>query len=206
MDLLVATRNPGKLRELNELLAGLPIRAISLAEARITADIPETGHTFLENATLKARGYAALSGLTTLADDSGLEVDALGGEPGVQSARWAGPEASDADRIRLLLERLRDVPPERRGAQFHCVVAIATPSGQLHTTEGIIRGEIIDQPRGRHGFGYDPVFFIPERGRTMAELEPEEKNRISHRARALQAARPILARLAAEVRENERSV
>jgi len=198
MDLLVATRNPGKLRELHQLLSGLPIRALSLADAGITADVAETGRTFEENAVLKAHSYAALSGLTTLADDSGLEVDALGGAPGVQSARWAGPHASDADRIRLLLERLRGVPPEQRGAQFHCTVAIATPSGAVYTTEGIIRGQIIDQPRGSHGFGYDPVFFIPERGRTMAELEPEEKNRISHRARALQAARPILARLAAE--------
>jgi len=203
MDLLVATRNPGKLRELNQLLSGLPIRAISLAEAGICEDIPETGRTFVENATLKARGYAALSGLTTLADDSGLEVDALGGAPGVQSARWAGPHASDMDRILLLLERLQGVPPQQRGAQFRCVVAIATPSLEVCTTEGIVRGQIIDQPRGSHGFGYDPVFFIPECGLTMAELEPEEKNRISHRARALQAARPILARLAAEVREDE---
>lgn len=200
MDLFVATRNPGKLRELHRLLAGLPIRALSLADAGITTDVAETGRTFQENAVLKARTYAALSGLTTLADDSGLEVDALGGAPGVESARWAGPQATDLDRIRLLLERLRGVPPEQRGARFRCVVAIATPGGEVYTTEGAISGQIIDQPRGSHGFGYDPVFFIPERGRTMAELEPEEKNRISHRARALQAARPILARLASETR------
>jgi len=200
MRLLVATRNAGKLRELQELLRGLPVLCQSLTEMGIDEEIPETGRTFLENAVLKAQGYARLAGLVTLADDSGLEVDALGGAPGVHSARWAGPAASDMDRIQVLLERLRDVPPERRGAQFRCVAAIATPDGRLYTAEGSIRGRIIDEPRGSHGFGYDPVFFIPELGRTMAELAPEVKNRVSHRARALVAIRPALSRLAEEER------
>ena len=188
MRLLLATRNRGKLREYRQLLAGLPLELVSLKDLDITIDIPELGESFLENATLKASGYARLSGITTLADDSGLEVDALGGAPGVQSARWAGPAAGDRERIQLLLERLRDVPPAARGAQFRCVVAIATADGRLFTAEGSCRGLIIDQPRGRHGFGYDPVFLLPELGVTMAELAPEAKNRISHRARALQAA------------------
>ena len=196
MRLLVATRNAGKLRELNELLGGLPMRCLSLDDMGLSDEVAETGHSFLDNALLKARGYARLSGLVTLADDSGLEVDALDGAPGVQSARWAGPQASDLDRIHLLLERLRGVPAERRGAQFHCVAAVATLDGVFQTTEGTIRGRIIDEPRGSHGFGYDPVFFIPELGQTMAELAPEVKNRISHRARALTAMRPSLAKLA----------
>ncbi len=196
MRLLVATRNAGKLRELNELLGGLPIRCLSLDDAGIDEEIAETGRSFLDNATLKACGYARLSGLATLADDSGLEVDALGGAPGVQSARWAGPGASDMDRIRTLLERLRGVPPEKRGAEFRCVAAVAAASGVLHTSEGRIRGRIIDEPRGHHGFGYDPVFFIPEIGLTMAELARDVKNRISHRARALAGLRPVLAEMA----------
>lgn len=198
MRLLLATRNIGKIRELRELLANLPVQCTSLAEVGIDCDIPETGETFRENAILKAQGYSQLSGLTTLADDSGLEVDALAGAPGIHSARWAGPQASPRDRIELLLERLRDVPPEQRQAQFRCVVAIATSDGRLYTTEGLVRGLIIDQPRGAHGFGYDPVFLIPELGVTMAELDTETKNQLSHRARAVQAARPIIEMLAAE--------
>lgn len=203
MRLLLASRNPGKLRELQELLSGLELSIVSLLDLGIATDIPETGTTFLQNATLKATGYSRLSGLVTLADDSGLEVDALGGAPGVQSARWAGPGASDSDRIRALLERLQGVPPHQRQAQFHAVVAIATPDGRLFTTEGIVRGLIIDQPRGEHGFGYDPVFLLPDLGLTMAQLSPAAKNTVSHRARAARAARPILERLLAEERERQ---
>lgn len=198
MRLLVATRNAGKLKELNELLGDLPIRCLSLDDLGIGEEVAETGCTFLDNAVLKACGYAHLSGFVTLADDSGLEVDSLDGAPGVQSARWAGPDASDLDRIHLLLERLRGVPAEQRGAQFRCAAAVATLDGVFATTEGAIRGRIIDEPCGSHGFGYDPVFFIPELGLTVAELAPEVKNRISHRARALAAMRPALARLAEE--------
>lgn len=198
MRLLLATRNPGKLRELRALLADLPLECLSLADVGVATDIPETGASLKENAILKARGYAELSGLTTLADDSGLEVDALGGEPGVHSSRWAGPGATDADRIRKLLERLRGVPPQRRQARFRAVAAIATPDGRLYTTEGTLEGVIADRPRGSGGFGYDPVFLVPDLGKTVAELDPETKNRISHRARAILAARPILEQLAAE--------
>jgi len=201
MRLLLATRNVSKLRELRELLSGLPLEFTSLRDLRIDLEIPELGETFLENASLKARGYAQASGLTTLADDSGLEVEALGGAPGVQSARWAGPQARDHDRIQHLLERLQGVARDERRARFRSIVAIAVPDGRLYTTEGTVDGLIADQPRGTHGFGYDPVFLIPELGLTMAELEPEAKNRLSHRARAVRAARPILEKLLAEERE-----
>ncbi|MCL6430017.1 MAG: RdgB/HAM1 family non-canonical purine NTP pyrophosphatase [Anaerolineae bacterium] len=198
MQLLLATRNPGKLRELRALLASLPLECLSLSDVGIATDIAETGESLEENAILKARGYASLSGLTTLADDSGLEVDALGGEPGVRSSRWAGPAATDADRIRLLLERLQGVPLAARRARFRAVAAIATPDGRLYTAEGRLEGVIADQPRGTGGFGYDPVFLVPSLGKTVAELDPETKNRISHRARAILAARPILEQLATE--------
>lgn len=203
MRLLLATKNVGKLREMRAILGDLPLQFASLEELGIGLEIPEAGRSLCENAALKARGYVEASGLTTLADDSGLEVDALGGAPGAESARWAGPAATDRQRIELLLERLRDVPPGRRQAQFRSVAAIATPDGRLYTSEGIIRGLIVDQPRGTHGFGYDPVFLIPELGLTMAELEPEAKNRISHRARAVRAARGILRELLREEREGE---
>ncbi len=202
--LLIATRNPGKLREYRALLADLSLEIVDLDQVGIREQIPETGETFAENAIQKATTYARWSGLWTWADDSGLEVDALGGEPGVRSARYAGPNATDADRYRLLLERMADVPPGRRTARFRCVIAIATPEGRVETAEGSCEGEIALAPRGSHGFGYDPVFYLPTHGCTMAELPPEEKNRISHRARAAQAARQILERLLAEqVEESE---
>jgi XTP/dITP diphosphohydrolase len=206
MRLLLATRNVGKLRELRAILSDLPVQCTSLTELGIDLEIPEAGVSFCENASLKARGYMEASGLTTLADDSGLEVSALDGAPGVESARWAGPGASDSDRIRMLLECLRDVPPAARQAQFRSIAAIATPDGRLYTSEGIIRGLILDQPRGTYGFGYDPVFLIPELGLTMAELEPEAKNRISHRARAVRAAGTILRELLREEEEGRTGV
>jgi XTP/dITP diphosphohydrolase len=206
MRLLLATRNPGILREMRELLSGLSLELTSLPELHIDVDIPEVGETFQQNATLKAEGYARLAGLATLADDSGLEVDALGGEPGVHSARWAGPHATDQQRIDLLLEQLQGVPPAERQAQFRCVVAVAAADDRLYTAEGIVRGLIIDRPRGSHGFGYDPVFLLPELGLTMAELPTERKNRISHRARAVQAIRPVLAVLAAEGKDGRACV
>ncbi len=180
------------MREYRQLLAGLPFTITSLAEQRIEATVPEVGRTFAENAALKAQAYAALSGLLTMADDSGLEVAALGGEPGVQSARYAGEGASDEERIALLLSRLKDVPWEERRARFRCVIAIAEPQGNVRLAEGEVGGFITYEPRGGGGFGYDPVFYVPELGRSMAELAPEEKNRISHRARAASAARRLL--------------
>ena len=190
--LLVATHNQGKLREYKELLHDLPVELVYLDDVGITQQVEETGSTFLENALQKALNYARISGLVTLADDSGLEVDALGGAPGVYSSRYAGPNASDRDRIEKLLRDLQGVPRERRTARFRCVIAVATPEGEACTAQGTVEGLIVDTPRGEHGFGYDPVFYLPDRGRTMAELPPEEKNRISHRARAAQAIKPLL--------------
>jgi XTP/dITP diphosphohydrolase len=155
-------------------------------------EVDETGGSFAENARLKAVAYARASGLPTLADDSGLEVDALGGEPGIHSARYAGSGASDEKRYRLLLEKLQGVPWEKRTARFRCVIAVVTPEGQIHTAEGACEGIIAFVPKGEHGFGYDPVFYFPEYGMTMAELPLEIKNQVSHRARAMQGAREIL--------------
>jgi XTP/dITP diphosphohydrolase len=192
MKLLVATRNPGKVRELRELLADLPVEVTFPPEIGLDLEVDETGATFAQNARLKAQAFARASGLLTLADDSGLEVDALDGAPGVHSARYAGPDASDADRYRKLLAALEGVPPAERTARFRCVVAVATPEGQVRLAEGVCEGHIALEPRGEHGFGYDPVFQVDGLGRRMAELDPELKNRISHRGRALRAARPIL--------------
>ena len=201
--LLVGTSNPGKLRELSALLADVPFELISLADAGIDHDVEETG-AFEENATLKAETYCRLSGLPVLADDSGLEVEALGGEPGVRSSRYAGDEADDARRVEFLLDKLSGTRPEQRQARFRCVVAIAWPpvqtkgkSVELH--HGECSGRIIDTPRGSFGFGYDPVFLLPN-GKTMAELTPQEKNGVSHRSIAARSAAASLRRQAAEQR------
>jgi XTP/dITP diphosphohydrolase len=182
--LLIATHNPGKVREYEKLLASLPLELTYPAQEGLNIEVVETGESFAENAILKAAAYAWASGLLTLADDSGLEVDALGGEPGIRSARYAGTGASDEDRYQLLLEKLRGVPWEERTARFRCVIAVVTPDGQFHTAEGTCEGIITFEPKGEHGFGYDPVFYFQEYGMTMAELPPETKNEISHRARA----------------------
>ncbi|HIC93340.1 MAG TPA: non-canonical purine NTP pyrophosphatase, partial [Anaerolineae bacterium] len=155
--LLIATNNPGKLREYEELLAGLPLELTSPAREGLSLEVAETGESFAENARLKAVAYARASGLLTLADDSGLEVDALSGRPGVHSARYAGEGADDEERYRLLLEEMRGVPWEKRTARFRCVIAIATPEGEVRTAEGTCEGIIAFEPRGEHGFGYDPV-------------------------------------------------
>jgi len=190
--LLIATLNPGKVKEYEELLAGLPLELTYPPQEGLDIEVAETGESFAENARLKAAAYARASGLLTLADDSGLEVDALGGDPGIRSARYAGKGASDEGRYRLLLEKLREVPWEERTARFRCVIAVATPEGQIRTAEGTCEGIIAFAPRGEHGFGYDPVFYFPEYGMTMAELSPATKNKISHRARAAQGVRDIL--------------
>lgn len=196
--LLIATNNEGKLREYGDLLAGLPVQLVSLREAGIDLEVEETGQTFAENAILKASCYARASGLCTLADDSGLEVDALGGEPGVMSSRYAGPQATDADRVRFLLDKMKDVPDDQRSARFRCVIAVASPAGKVETSEGIVEGVIASEPRGDQGFGYDPIFYLPEMTRTMAELPPAIKNRISHRARAAVGAKLTIERLLRE--------
>ena len=194
--LLIATNNPGKVREYEELLAGLPVAITYPAQEQLLLEVEECGDTFEENARIKALAYAEASGLLTLADDSGLEVDVLGGAPGVRSARYAGHDATDGDRNRKLLAELADVPAASRSARFRCVVALVQPDGTIHTEEGTCEGMIGLAPRGEHGFGYDPLFVVKGHGgQTMAELVPELKNRISHRARAVTAARPILARI-----------
>lgn len=190
--LLLATNNIGKAREYQALLSGIPFSIVTMAEQSITIDVDETGSSFEENARLKAGILARESELLTLADDSGLEVDALGGEPGVLSHRYAGEGASDRDRIDFLLEKLKDIPEENRAARFCCVIAIAAPDGTIEICSGECRGLITKEPRGDQGFGYDPIFYIPELGKTMAEISPEEKNRISHRARAAEKARKVL--------------
>ncbi len=194
--LLLATTNKGKAAEYRDLLKGLDLDIITLDQAGISIEADESYNTFEENARHKAAFYAELGGLLTLADDSGLEVDALGGEPGVRSSRYAGDNATDQDRVDFLLNKLKGVPQPKRTARFRCVIAIARPGGAVETAEGTCEGSIATEPRGSNGFGYDPVFFLPEYGRTIAELPPDVKNRISHRARAAAPARAILTKVA----------
>jgi XTP/dITP diphosphohydrolase len=198
-DILIATSNPGKRVEIQALLADLPpgetplaVRLVLPADLGLALDVEETGQTYAENAALKAAAFAQASGLITLADDSGLEVAALDGAPGVHSARYSPlPGAKDADRRALLLHNLQG-RPRPWTARFCCTVAIVIPGGEMHLCDGFCPGEIIPEERGSNGFGYDPIFYLPELGRTMAEMSMEEKNRLSHRARAIQAARPVL--------------
>lgn len=187
MRILLSSRNPGKAREVRAALADLPIRLLTLDEAGVAAEAEESGATYGENALEKARLAAEESGLPALADDSGIEVDALPGELGPRSARFGGEGLDDAGRNRLLLERLEGVEEARRGARFVCVLAFCRPGGRSRLFEGELPGRILTAPRGEGGFGYDPLLFLPERGCTVAELEGETKNRISHRGRALAA-------------------
>ncbi len=193
--LVIATHNQGKLLEYRQLLADLPLEVVSLDDLGITVDVNETGQTFAENARLKAQAYAKMTGLATWADDSGLEVDALDGRPGVYSARYGGPGLSDPDRVRLLLQEMDGLPAPQRTARFRCAVAIALPDGSLHTVEDAVEGLIAGAPRGDNGFGYDPVFLLPDRSLTMAELPPAVKNLISHRGKAARAAKLLIAQI-----------
>lgn len=190
--LLVATTNRHKLEELRSILADLPFRLLSLQDIHVDIDVEETGTTFQENAELKALTYARISGMLTLADDSGLEIDALGGAPGVYSARFLRPDASYQERFDSILRHLQGLPTEQRTARFRSVITLAEPSGEHRSVEGVIEGVIADAPRGTNGFGYDPIFLVPELGKTTAELSSEQKNRISHRGRAAQRARAVL--------------
>ncbi|GAB6877260.1 XTP/dITP diphosphatase [Thermaerobacter litoralis] len=192
--LVLATHNRGKVRELEAMLqeAGLPIHVRTLDEVGGVQMPAETGSTFLENARLKAEAVARQTGLPALADDSGLCVDALGGRPGVYSARFAGPEATDAANNARLLAELEGVPPPRRTARFRAVVVLAMPDGRWTWAEGEAPGRILEAPRGTGGFGYDPLFLSDDLGVTFAEAGPEAKNRVSHRARALRALLPAL--------------
>lgn len=191
-DLLLATTNVHKLEEFRTIFAEIPFRLLSPRDLHLDMDVEETGTTFAENAELKAIAYARASGLLSLADDSGLEIDALDGAPGVYSARFAGKAASYEERFRILLERLQGLPAERRTARFRCAITVAEPSGYYQTVEGTIEGMIADAPRGENGFGYDPIFLVPELGKTTAELPAELKNSISHRGRAAQKALTLL--------------
>jgi XTP/dITP diphosphohydrolase len=193
--LLIATWNQGKLREYAQLLDLPWLELMDLSGTGITHRVPETGKTYSENAILKATAYACASGLLTLADDSGLEVDALAGEPGVRSARYDDGSGSDEDRCRLLLSRLEGIPESLRSARFRCAIAIATPDSDTYTAEGSCEGCIALEAQGCRGFGYDPVFLIPDYQCTMAQLPSETKNLISHRARAATRAKEILRRL-----------
>jgi XTP/dITP diphosphohydrolase len=192
--LLLATNNEGKVREYKSMLRDLPFELVSLAELGIKTEVDEIGGSLEENARLKAIAFARESQLLTLADDSGLEVDALGGEPGRLSARYAGEGASDRDRVNYLLSRLKDVPEAKRSARFRCVIAIAQPDGKVELCQGECEGVITLEPRGNFGFGYDPIFYLPGLGKTMAELTLEEKNRVSHRGRAAREASKLLRR------------
>jgi XTP/dITP diphosphohydrolase len=193
--LALATRNPGKIREILEICADWPVEWILAADhADEWPEVEETGETYLENALLKARAVAAAVGVPAVADDSGIEVDALDGGPGPRSARFAGPTVTDEENLRLLIERVRDVPEEGRTARYRCVAACAWPDGREVWAEGVCEGRLIVEPTGSGGFGYDPVFVPDESpGRTMAQLSSDEKNAISHRGRALRALGEILA-------------
>jgi XTP/dITP diphosphohydrolase len=192
LKLLIATNNPGKMVEIRTLLGERELELLTPAQLGIELDVLEDGKTYAENALLKGKAYASAAGLVTLADDSGLEVDALGGRPGLHSARYVDrPGATDADRRRKILEQLKGLPRPWR-ARFCCWVAVVDPQGQAQLAEGICEGEIIPEERGQNGFGYDPIFLIPELGKSMAELSMAEKNQLSHRARAVKAALPLL--------------
>lgn len=193
--LLIASGNRGKLREIRAILTDFPVDLLMPADLGLTLEVVEDGSTYAENAALKARAYSDLGGLITIADDSGLEVEALGGGPGLYSARYSPkPGATDADRRAYMLANLQGKSRPWL-AHFHCTIAIATPTGEMFYAHGDCPGEIIAEERGSGGFGYDPIFLLPEKGLTMAELAEEEKNRISHRARAIINALPVLKRL-----------
>lgn len=189
MKIAIATNNPGKLREIRAILGGFFDEALSLSDLGIDIDIEETGTTLTENALIKARTIRDLTGLPALADDSGLMVDALGGAPGVYSARYAGEEHDDKKNNALLLKNLEGKP---RDAKFCSVIALCYPDGRELTAEGSVEGTILEEERGTGGFGYDPLFFSPELGKTFAEATPEQKNSVSHRSRALRAMLELL--------------
>ncbi|HTI14589.1 MAG TPA: XTP/dITP diphosphatase [Dictyobacter sp.] len=190
--LVVATTNRHKLEEFRAIFGQIPYQLLSLQDVELDMDVEETGTTFQENSQLKALTYARVAGKLALADDSGLEIDALGGAPGVYSARFAGVDTPYEERFRIILDKLQGVPFEKRTARFRCVITIAEPTGYCQSVEGKIEGFIPDAPCGENGFGYDPIFYVPALGLTTAEISPEHKNRISHRGLAAEAARKLL--------------
>jgi XTP/dITP diphosphohydrolase len=192
IDIVLATGNKNKVREMKALLTDMPVRVLSLADFPDMPEVPETGDTFAENARIKAEAVASATGKIAVADDSGLEVDALGGQPGIYSNRFAGPGASDRDKYMRILELLGDLPTDKRSARFRAAVAIAVPGEETIVVEGKCEGVIALAPHGENGFGYDPIFYLPELGKTMAELQPAEKNAVSHRGKAVRAAKEVL--------------
>ncbi len=190
--LLLGTNNRAKVREYQSLLPNIDYEIVTMAEQGISIEVEEVGESLEENARLKATVIAEKSRLLTLADDSGLEVDALGGEPGRLSARYAGENATDTERVEYLLKRMNGVPWENRAARFRCVIALATPDGKVELCAGECPGFITFEPRGEHGFGYDPIFYLPELDKTMAELLLAQKNKISHRGQAARKAAQAL--------------
>ncbi|HNW27721.1 MAG TPA: XTP/dITP diphosphatase [Spirochaetota bacterium] len=191
--LVIATGNRNKIREIQEKFSSIEgLTLVPLSDFPDPPEVIEDGATFLENAMKKAAQIAAFTGLPSMADDSGLVVDALEGRPGVLSARYGGESADDTAKNRMILEEMRGVPAGHRAARFICVIAVVFPDGRNFSAEGTCEGMIAESVKGSHGFGYDPIFFLPDRGKTMAELPLEVKNRISHRARALEAMREIL--------------
>jgi len=193
--LLLATSNLGKIKEYCFLLDGLGYQIKTLTEQGITKTVTEFGNSYEQNAQLKATAYAELSQIITLADDSGLEVDALDGKPGIYSARFAGKNTTDTDRVKFLLAKLDGIPWKQRAAHFKCVVAIAMPGGRLELCYGECHGIIAFEAKGENGFGYDPIFYLPDIGKTMAEVTFDIKNQISHRAQASKKSRQVLLQL-----------
>lgn len=200
--LVLATRNPGKVVELRRILVaeGCDVELVGTDAFPGLGEVPETGRSFEENAILKARATAAATGLPAVADDSGLCVDALNGMPGIFSARWAGRHGDDKANLDLLLAQLRDLPDERRGAQFVCAAALALPTGAVHVTDAVLTGWLVREPHGTGGFGYDPIFVPEGETRTTAELSSEEKDAISHRGQALRALAPAVRALVGDAR------
>jgi XTP/dITP diphosphohydrolase len=190
--LAIASRNPGKVREFLQICAGWPTSWVTFRDAEWSA-VPETGETYVENARLKAQAVTRALAIPAVADDSGIEVDHLGGAPGLRSARFAAQEATDEQNLRLLVDRIRDAPPDRRTARYRCVALCSWPDGRDLWAEATCEGTLVTEPRGTNGFGYDPIFVALGEDRTMAELSDEEKHRISHRGRALRALGAMLA-------------
>lgn len=192
MKLVLATRNLGKIQEMTDLLADLPLNILSVLDFPDMPKVIEDGQTFAENAIKKAETVCRHTGLLSLADDSGLEIEALDGQPGIRSSRFAGFEQNDDSNITKVLHLMRSIPQDRRQARFRCVIALATPEEKTETVEGLCEGLISTQRMGSAGFGYDPIFIVPQYGKTFAELGLDIKNRMSHRAKALQAAKALL--------------
>ena len=196
MDKIVfATTNAGKIKEIKEILSDFDVEVASMKEMNITADIEENGATFEENSLIKARAVSKLTGLPALADDSGLEVDYLNGEPGIYSARYLGRDTDYDYKNNYIIDKLKEAKGEERSARFVCVISLVLPDGREFVKKGVMEGRIGYEIKGENGFGYDPIFFLPEYGKTSAEISAEEKNKISHRGKALSAMKELIASL-----------